>query len=551
MDNFTLIAALNIVLAINIIFTIIMRRNRGEYGLKEWRISTLFLFSGFILLLMQNVLNQLISYCIANYLILLGFYYQVSAAVIFEYRIKKINRLFLPLISLIFWGLFIYYTFVQFNTPIRIIVISALFVFIYIYGSILTGKLFLKGNKSLHTLELLLLFIFSALFYSLRIAVTADGMGAVRSIYDRNLPTTLTFTYVIIFNLIYHYGMLNAFLRKRNNLIISEKNKLNHLFDFLNDTAKHLDIEELFKSIEDVLRKSLGVNAAAIFLSDNEKTETLKVAYGFNDLDLPQDLVVEVKKGEGAAGRAFEFDEVVEIDIDSYPDRKIADSYKSKGVTSLLSSPLKTSEGIIGAFTVVNTGHLKKDIIDRSFLYYLGEQIGLVLYNAFLFEKVTQLANVDPLTGLFNRRKMLELFELEIKRSRRSRKPFTIAMADIDNFKSVNDIYGHECGDEVLKSISEILRKECRESDYICRWGGEEFLLLFIDTNLSTAKDVADRILLVFENKKNICMNNFTTTLSMGITEFSADLSIEQILKNADDALYKAKKNGKNRVEAV
>ena len=305
MDNFTLIAALNIVLAINIIFTIIMRRNRGEYGLKEWRISSLFLFYGFILLLMQNVLNQLISYCIANYLILLGFYYQVSAAVIFEYRIKKINRLFLPLISLIFWGLFIYYTFVQFNTPVRIIVISALFVFIYIYGSILTGKLFLKGNKSLHTLELLLLFIFSALFYSLRIAVTADGIGAVRSIYDRNLPTTLTFTYVIIFNLIYHYGMLNAFLRKRNNLIISEKNKLNHLFDFLNDTAKHLDIEELFKSIEDVLRKSLGVNAAAIFLSDNEKTETLKVAYGFNDLDLPQDLVVEVKKGEGAAGRGI------------------------------------------------------------------------------------------------------------------------------------------------------------------------------------------------------------------------------------------------------
>ena len=259
----------------------------------------------------------------------------------------------------------------------------------------------------------------------------------------------------------------------------------------------------------------------------------------------------KLKKGKALQDGAFEFDEVVEIDIDSYPDRKIADSYKSKGVTSLLSSPLKTSEGIIGAFTVVNTGHLKKDIIDRSFLYYLGEQIGLVLYNAFLFEKVTQLANVDPLTGLFNRRKMLELFELEIKRSRRSRKPFTIAMADIDSFKSVNDTYGHECGDEVLKSISEILRKECRESDYICRWGGEEFLLLFIDTNLSTAKDVADRILLVFENKKNICMNNFTTTLSMGIAEFSADLSIEQILKNADDALYKAKKNGKNRVEAV
>ncbi len=548
MDNFTLIAALNIVLFINIVFTIIMKGNPGESGLKEWRFSTLLMFSGFFLLLMQNVLNPLISFCIANYLILLGYYYQVSAAVVFEYQNKTVSRFFLPVISLIYWILFIYYTFVQFNTPVRIIIISLLFVIFYIYGSILIGRLFIRGDKGHYTLELFLLFIFSALFYSLRIAVTVDGMGAVRSLYDRNIPTTVTFIYIIVFNLVYHYGMLNAFLRNRNNLIIREKEKLNHLFDFLNDTARHLDLDELYSSIENILRKSLGVNTAAIFLADEDK-KNLKIEYTFNDLELPDNLVTSMKVGEGAAGKAFQLDKVIEMDIEFYHNKGVTEVFSEKGVKLFLSAPLKTSEGIIGAITLIITEVNNKEIIDKNFLYYLGEQIGLVLHNAILYRKVTELANVDPLTGLFNRRKMLELFELEIKRARRSRKPFALAMADIDYFKKVNDTYGHECGDEVLRSISNILRKECREYDYICRWGGEEFLLLFIDTDLGTAGDIAERIRLLFENRENICMNDFKTTLSMGITEYRPELTSEQMIRNADDALYRAKKNGKNRVE--
>ena len=549
MDNFTLVATLNVILGINIIFTFITSGKVVDRGIKEWRLSSVFLFAGFFLLMFQKIVHPFFTICTANYFILLGFYYQTEAALYFETRKNSSGKFRITLISAFYWLLFLIFTFIRFSTPLRIIIISLFLVYFYLSSFIKIGRHHNESaDEELHVKELYYLFIISALYYSIRVILTLLGLSPVKSLFDRDFFVTVSLLYPIIYTFIYFIGMSTASLSQKNSFIRKEKDKLNYLFDFLNDTAKHLDLNELYQSIEDVLRKSLGVKTAAIFLADNERGN-LKMAYGFNDLDLPQDLVLTVKKGEGAAGRAFEQDKVVEIDINSYPNKTVADSYKSKGVTSLLSAPLKTSEGIIGAITVINTGNIKSEIIDKSFLYYLGEQIGLVLHNAFLYQKVIELANVDPLTGLFNRRKMLELFELEIKRARRSEKSFTIAMADIDNFKRVNDSYGHECGDEVLKSISSILRNECRESDYICRWGGEEFLLLFIDADLTSAKTIAERIRKRFAERKNLCMDNFATTLSMGITEYKPDVSLEHLLKDADSALYMAKENGKNRVE--
>ena len=549
MDNFTLIAAVNIVLLINIVFTLIMKKNTGEHGLTEWRLSAIFLFSGFMLLMMQSLVPPFLSFCIANYLILLGQFYQINAAVVFEFRKKVINRFFLPAASLIYWILFTYFTFFRFHTPSRIIILSSILVVFYTYAVFLMIRRFHPDErKSFRTMELFYLFIISSLFFFLRTAVTIDGMGAVRSLYEKNIPTTVTFVYVIVFNMIYPFGMFSAFLRKRNSVIRKEKEKFNHLFDFINDTAKHLNIEELYAVIEKTLRKSLGINTAAIFLAD-EAGKILKPAYSFNDLKLPGEILKEIKSGEGATGRAFEQDCVIEIDIDNYPDRGFAEKYKIKGLKTLISAPIKSSEGTIGAVTASFPHKPDSQILDKSFFYYLGEQIGIVLQNALLYEKVKLLASIDHLTGLYNRRKMLELFEQEVKRVKRSRKTFTIAMADIDNFKGVNDTYGHECGDEVLKSVTSVFREECRESDYICRWGGEEFLLLFIDSDLPAAKKIAERILKRSEEKKNPCMENCPATLSMGITEYSNDLNIEQLLQRADNALYKAKKNGKNRIE--
>ena len=547
MDNFTLLTVLNIILGINVFFTFIISRNTGKAGLKEWRLSSLFILTGFFLLQMQGVSSFFFSILAANYFILLGVYYQTAAALFLGFEIP-FRKYLLPAVSIVYWSLFPYFTFINFSTSVRIVVLSVLLVFILLNCVFIMLKGFRRKIKALlYTKELFYLFIISAIFYTGRVILTVTGAGWVNSLFDRNTSTAFSFIYAIIFNIIYFMGMLNASLRIKNQIIINEKEKLGYLFDFLNDTAKHLNLEDLYNSIGEVLRKLLGVDTAAIYLADEDK-KILTMAYGFNELGLPLYMVKTVKIGEGAAGRAFEQDRVVEVDIESYSDRAVAEKYKGKGVTTLLSSPIKTSEGVIGAVTAVYSTKTWSEIFDSSFFYYLGEQIGLVIHNAILYEKVNQLANTDPLTGLVNRRKMSELFGQEIKRARRTGKSFTIAMIDIDNFKKVNDTYGHECGDNVLKAVADLFLSQCREYDYICRWGGEEFLLLFIDTDLTTAATIAERIRSLFGHKENICMDRCSSTLSVGITEFKPDLTMKQLIDLADDALYSAKKNGRNRV---
>ena len=182
---------------------------------------------------------------------------------------------------------------------------------------------------------------------------------------------------------------------------------------------------------------------------------------------------------------------------------------------------------------------------------FMGEQIGLVLHNAFLYEKVSLLANTDSLTGLLNRRKMLEIFNQEIHRTERSGRTFSLAMADLDFFKNVNDTYGHECGDEVLKNTAALLKEECRDTDFICRWGGEEFLLLFIETDLSGAVSICERIRHNIRQKESGCLKDGSLTLSLGVTAYDPSHTVEQMVDLADRALYKAKRNGRNRIETI
>ena len=551
MDNFTIVAALNIVLGINIIFTFIISRNAADYGLKEWRYSSILLFAGFFLLMMQKHISLFASVCLANYLIIIGLYYQTAAAVHFETLSRKSEIAKIIVMSVLFWGLFLFFTYYTFNTHIRIIIMSAFLVYVYVSGAAeIHNHKKISEENTIFTIELYYLFIFSAVFYTFRTVLTLLGLSSVSSIFDRDIYTTISLLYPVIYVFIYFLGMSNGSLRQKNSVIIKEKEKFSCLFDFLNDTAKHLEINELYKSIEDVLKKSLGVRTAVIYLID-EGGETLSISYSLDEIDLPLDDVKTIKIGEGAAGRAVAEDRIVEIEMDKYPIRSIAEQSMAKGVSHFVSVPLKTAEGIIGAITAVYSAKRKNIVLDKDFFTYLGDQIGLVLNNAFLYKKIREFADTDPLTGLLNRRKMLEFFEHEMKRVKRSGRVFSVAMADIDYFKKINDKYGHNCGDEVLKQAASVFRKICRETDHICRWGGEEFLILFIDADLSSAASVSERIRKAFENRKLSCIESEIITISIGVAEYKAALSAEKIIKRADNALYSAKINGRNRVETA
>lgn len=157
-------------------------------------------------------------------------------------------------------------------------------------------------------------------------------------------------------------------------------------------------------------------------------------------------------------------------------------------------------------------------------------------------------ATIDPLTGLFNRRHFVSIADYEY--SKRDKKSLSLILTDIDYFKKINDTYGHEVGDIVLKTVSKFLTKELRECDTLSRWGGEEFLFLLPDTKLDQANEVAERIRQNIEELKIVCSDELTLniTSTFGVAEYQENETFDETLARADQALYKGKDKGRNIV---
>ncbi|WP_187170473.1 sensor domain-containing diguanylate cyclase [Salidesulfovibrio onnuriiensis] len=160
--------------------------------------------------------------------------------------------------------------------------------------------------------------------------------------------------------------------------------------------------------------------------------------------------------------------------------------------------------------------------------------------------KLRELATHDALTGIYNRRAIERILIEETHRARRHGSPFAVLMFDIDHFKRVNDTFGHNAGDEVLRKVSETVTSLVRTTDRFGRWGGEEFLLLATDTDIEAAAVLAERI------REAVAETRFTTaepvTISLGVARYQPDETYENLVQRADTALYKAKDSGRDRV---
>lgn len=169
-------------------------------------------------------------------------------------------------------------------------------------------------------------------------------------------------------------------------------------------------------------------------------------------------------------------------------------------------------------------------------------------------DKLEGLARTDALTGVDNRRSILEKGVKEIGRSKRYKKPFSIALLDIDHFKVINDTHGHEAGDLVLKTIVEIFKENIRLEDELGRYGGEEFIFLLPET-----ASEEDALLVMERVKRAVELKDFRlengdyikVTVSAGISEVDSDLdkSLDPAIRRADISLYKAKENGRNQIK--
>jgi diguanylate cyclase (GGDEF)-like protein len=165
-------------------------------------------------------------------------------------------------------------------------------------------------------------------------------------------------------------------------------------------------------------------------------------------------------------------------------------------------------------------------------------------------EQLQALAVTDPLTGIANRRYLMERMKEEARRSNRSGKSFAILMVDVDHFKKFNDMHGHVAGDEALKAVASVLELETRDVDYVARYGGEEFLVLLSDTDIDGAVMAAERIAQgLVECEVAVGEKSVTLTVSAGAAEFPRHGdSPESVVEAADAALYQAKERGRDQV---
>lgn len=216
-----------------------------------------------------------------------------------------------------------------------------------------------------------------------------------------------------------------------------------------------------------------------------------------------------------------------------------------EAVKTFAAVPLLSENKLVGILTVEDL-----PFIDFERVAILAMQFSLEIKKVLLYEMVEELAITDSLTGLYVRRYFFERFDEELNRSARYKFKFACLMMDIDDFKKCNDTYGHLVGDVVLKEIAAIIKQNTREIDLAGRYGGEEFSLILPETERDGAYLVAERIRKkVEENVFKAYDEKLKITISIGVAFYPKDSNTaEELIEKADEALYKAKRSGKNIV---
>ena len=239
--------------------------------------------------------------------------------------------------------------------------------------------------------------------------------------------------------------------------------------------------------------------------------------------------------------------------VTSSPDPSAAAGTPAAGRALMV--PLISRGSAVGLLFVFRTGGDFDPDAVRA-VVSMADYLALALSNARLYSSMQERAEIDQLSGVLTRRAYLEIAERIVDESFHHGRPLCCLMVDIDHFKSINDTYGHLAGDQAIRSIGSILREQLRSTDRIGRYGGEEFSAILPDTELETGLAVAERLRAVIEATGFPGIDR-KVTASIGVNEVpkatpgtdgSTRLTVEQIMKRADEALFDAKRRGRNRV---
>ncbi len=305
-----------------------------------------------------------------------------------------------------------------------------------------------------------------------------------------------------------------------------------------------LERERVITTAVEAFREMGGVSKLSLMLW-NEGAECLEIVGGLG-LQPEAAQFMKLKLGEGVAGKVLETGKPVKVNSLSRSADYKSFTGASREKDALLALPLIAKGRCFG---VVNL-HAKEDGTDfddsdESILLTLAEISSVAFENSRLYD----LAITDGLTKLYIARYFHQRLEEEITRTRRTAMPLSLLMADIDHFKDVNDTYGHQVGDAVLVQLARVARRVFREVDIACRYGGEEFVFILPNTDASGSRIVAERFRNAVEDHRfATSAGEIRITVSLGISTYALGRSKDEMIHEADEALYASKRGGRNRV---
>lgn len=330
-------------------------------------------------------------------------------------------------------------------------------------------------------------------------------------------------------------------------MALATEQKLFKMLETLAYINSVTDLERLLQLIMKSIKEVMESEASSLMLLDDETNELY-----FSSVEGGSDKIMEIRipADQGIAGRVCTTGKpVIENDVaHSKHHFKKADQKTSFQTRKLICVPLTVQKKRIGVLQALNkigdSDYTKEDL--RLFEAF-ALQVAVAIENARLYN----LAVYDGLTQVFVRRYFEGWLSQEYARVKRYHREFSLLMFDIDHFKKVNDTYGHQAGDYVLREVSRLAKAAVRESDTMARYGGEEFIIGLPETNLEAARKQAERIRKAIEKHKFVFEGKeIPVTISIGLTNYVTKPQTEsaRFIKDADMALYRSKENGRNRV---
>ncbi len=327
---------------------------------------------------------------------------------------------------------------------------------------------------------------------------------------------------------------LEEYIKKEQKLI----RELSILTEFIGYVVSERDMDVLFKRFVERARDLLKADNAAINVYSMGNGGFFYCTSEQIDLQVIESVL---RKRGVTSDDIVNSQDVINIEITNPTLQRLY------GIKFALFMPLSSSTSLKAVITLFRKDNPFTEE-DENSLFNFAFQAFQTLS---LQNEISKLAKTDGLTGLYNHRVFQERIKEEILRASRYKRTLFLLMADIDHFKKVNDTYGHQVGDMVLKTVAEIIKKNVRQLDFPARYGGEEFALILPETDCDNAYKVGERIRKAVEEHEFRLEDGrtFSVTISIGIACFPFDSKDrEELVKKADQALYHAKKQGRNRV---